>query len=385
VLSKVEKIVAEEQDNAGCCRVLMPTIQPAKLWQESGRYDDYGKEMLRIRDRHDREMLYGPTHEEVITDVMRQFLKSYKQLPLNIYQISWKFRDEIRPRFGVMRGREFLMKDGYSFDVTKEDAVVAYKKVVLSYLKTFQRMGLKAIPISANSGAIGGNLSHEFHIMADTGESEVFYDCEYDTLHSDRIKFEDIERIYSAADEKHDASTCPVPAERLKVARGIEVGHVFHFGTKYSRSMGLSVIGSNGEPFYPEMGSYGIGVSRLVAAIIEANHDKNGIIWPTSVAPFLIGIMTTNWQDAQMAARAEELYHEMLKRGVDVLYDDRDERAGVKFADMDLVGIPYQIVVGAKSAEGMFEWKDRRTDERVYLTSEEVLNRVDKETEFLAK
>jgi prolyl-tRNA synthetase len=374
VLSKIEKIVAEEQDKAGAHRILMPTIQPASLWKESGRYDDYGKEMLRIKDRHNRDMLYGPTHEEVATDVMRQFLKTYRQLPVNVYQITWKFRDEIRPRFGVMRGREFLMKDGYSFDVTKEDAVVAYKKVVMSYIKTFERIGVKAIPVRADSGAIGGDLSHEFHVVAETGESEVFYDCEYDSARN--ITFEDIERMYSAADEKHDPATCPIPQERLRLARGIEVGHVFYFGTKYSKSMGLSLAGRNGELVYPEMGSYGIGVSRLVAAVIEANHDKNGIIWPVSVAPFRFGLITTNWQDASIVDTANELYQKMLEHGADVLYDDREERAGVKFADMDLIGIPFQIVLGTKCADGIFEWKERRTGERADLSMEELLNKV---------
>jgi prolyl-tRNA synthetase len=377
VLSNLERIIAEEQDKAGCHRILMPTIQPASLWKDSGRYEDYGKEMLRIKDRHGRDMLYSPTHEEVATDIMRQFLKSYKQMPLNVYQIGWKFRDEIRPRFGVMRGREFLMKDGYSFDATKDGGIAAYKKVVISYLKTFDRMGLKAIPIRADSGAIGGDLSHEFHVVADTGESEVFYDCEYDTLSANTITFSDIERIYSAADEKHDPENCPIPKEKLRTARGIEVGHVFYFGTKYSESMGFSVVGRDGETIYPEMGSYGIGVSRLVAAIIEANHDKNGIIWPASVAPFKLGIITANWQDPFIAESAENLYQKLLERGVDVLYDDREERAGVKFADMDLIGAPAQIILGTKCNDGIYEWKDRRTGERGDLTLDALLNRVE--------
>ncbi|MDR1208688.1 MAG: proline--tRNA ligase [Holosporales bacterium] len=377
VLAKLERIIADEQDKAGCHRILMPTIQPATLWRDSGRYDDYGKEMLRIKDRHGRDMLYSPTHEEVATDIMRQFLKSYKQMPLNVYQIGWKFRDEIRPRFGVMRGREFLMKDGYSFDVTKDAAVAAYKKVVISYLKTFERMGLKAIPIRADSGAIGGDLSHEFHVVADTGESEIFYDCEYDALSANTMSFDDIERIYSAADDKHDPANCQIPTEKLRTARGIEVGHVFYFGTKYSKAMGLSVVGRDGEAIFPEMGSYGIGVSRLVAAIIEANHDKNGIVWPASVAPFKFGIITASWQDPSIVDIAEDLYQKMITRNVEVVYDDREERAGVKFADMDLIGIPFQIVLGAKCNDGIFEWKDRRTGERMDLTLEALFNKVD--------
>jgi prolyl-tRNA synthetase len=377
VLEKLESVIADEQNKAGCHRILMPTIQPAALWRESSRYDDYGKEMLRIKDRHGRDMLYSPTHEEVATDIMRQFLKSYKQMPLNVYQIGWKFRDEIRPRFGVMRGREFLMKDGYSFDVNKEGAVAAYKKVVISYLKTFERMGLKAVPIRADSGAIGGDLSHEFHVVAETGESEIFYDCEYDALSANSMSFEDIERIYSAADEKHDPVSCHVPTEKLRTARGIEVGHVFYFGTKYSKAMGLSVVGRDGEAIFPEMGSYGIGVSRLVAAIIEANHDQNGIIWPAPVAPFQFGIITASWQDSSVVDIAEDLYQKMVARNVEIVYDDREERAGVKFADMDLIGIPFQIVLGAKCNDGIFEWKDRRTGERMDLTLEALLNKVD--------
>lgn len=376
VLSKLDRIIAEEQDRIGAQRIAMPSIQPAKLWQESGRYDDYGREMLRMKDRHDRDILYGPTHEEVVTDIARQFVKSYKQLPLMLYQIGSKFRDEIRPRFGVMRGREFLMKDGYSFDLTHEGAVNAYKRVVLAYLKTFARMGLRVIPVAANTGPIGGNLSHEFHVMAETGESEVFYDAAYDVLAAENITFEDIKRLYTAADEKHDPATCPVPADRLKHARGIEVAHVFSFGTKYSKAMGLSVIDSQGQPFYPEMGSYGIGVSRLVAAIIEASHDEAGIIWPKTVAPFLFGLVTVS-PDPDVKTCAEDLYNQLLARGIEVLWDDRDERAGMKFADMDLIGLPYQIILGTKVKDGTFEWKDRSTGARQFLSKEELLNQID--------
>ena len=377
VLSKIENIVAQEQDRIGCSRILMPTIQPAKLWQESGRYDDYGKEMLRIKDRHDKDMLYGPTHEEVITDLAKSFLKSYKQLPAIFYQIGWKFRDEIRPRFGVMRGREFFMKDGYSFDVDEKGAIESYKKIVLSYLRTFKRMGLRAIPVRADTGAIGGNLSHEFHIMASTGESEIFYDKSYDAIDVDNINFETIENVYAASDEKHDPKNCGVPEEMIKSARGIEVGHVFYFGTKYSKSMNLSVAGSDGKPFYPEMGSYGIGVSRLVAAIIEANHDENGIIWPESVAPFKIAIITAKNQDPKSKEIAENLYLKLLDMNIDVIFDDRDERAGVKFSDMDLIGIPHQIIIGSKTIEdGIFEWKVRRTGSREDLSLDQVLKKV---------
>lgn len=376
VLSKLDRIIAEEQDRIGAHRISMPTVQPAKLWQESGRYDDYGREMLRMKDRHDREILYGPTHEEVVTDIARQFVKSYKQLPLMLYQIGSKFRDEIRPRFGVMRGREFLMKDGYSFDLSREGAVSTYQRVVLAYLRMFARMGLRAIPVAANTGPIGGNLSHEFHVMAATGESEVFYDAAYDALAAENITFEDIERLYAAADEKHDPETCPVPSDCLKHARGIEVAHVFYFGTKYSKAMGLSVIDSQGQPLYPEMGSYGIGVSRLVGAMIEASHDEDGIIWPKAVAPFLIGLITVG-PDPVVKARAEALYARLEARNVEVLWDDRDERAGMKFTDMDLIGLPYQVILGAKAKEGVFEWKDRKTGERQFLSEGELENQVE--------
>jgi prolyl-tRNA synthetase len=377
VLSKIERIIAEEQDTIGAHRILMPTVQPAKLWQESGRYDDYGKEMLRIKDRHDREMLYGPTHEEVVTDLARQFIKSYKQLPVMFYQIHWKFRDEIRPRFGVMRGREFLMKDGYSFDVTREAAVETYKNVMSSYLRTFARIGLRAIPVRADAGAIGGDLSHEFHVIAQTGESEIFYDSDYDKiLLNGEITFADINELYTAADEKHDTETCPVPKERLRSARGIEVGHVFYFGKKYSASMGLFVIGKDGNAFYPEMGSYGIGVSRLVAATIEANHDENGIIWPDAIAPFHVGLITIKRQNTSIQNVVESLYGTLLNMGLEVLYDDRDESAGIKFADMDLIGVPYQVICGLKSIDGIFEWKERKTGKRLYFSQDELLNKL---------
>lgn len=376
VLAKLDRIIAEEQDRIGAHRLSMPTIQPAKLWQESGRYDDYGREMLRMKDRHDRDILYGPTHEEVVTDVARQFIKSYKQLPVMLYQIGSKFRDEIRPRFGVMRGREFLMKDGYSFDLDREGAVATYKKVVLAYLKTFARMGLRAIPVAANTGPIGGNLSHEFHVMAETGESEVFYDAAYEGLAADAITFEDVEQLYTAADEKHDPATCPVPAERLRHARGIEVAHVFYFGTKYSKAMGLSVVDRQGQALFPEMGSYGIGVSRLVGAIIEASHDEAGIVWPEAVAPFTVGLISVS-PDEAVKAKAAALHEALEARGVEVLWDDRDERAGLKFADMDLIGLPYQVILGTKVKEGVFEWKDRKRGARALLSETELMNRID--------
>lgn len=375
VLQKIENIVAEEQNRIGCHRVLMPTLQPASLWQESGRYEAYGKEMLRFKDRHDREMLYGPTNEEVITDIVRQYIKSYRALPQILYQIGWKFRDEIRPRFGVMRGREFLMKDGYSFDLDYEGAKASYEKIFQSYLTTFRRLGLTAIPVQADSGAIGGNLSHEFQIVAPTGESTIYYDAEYDQLSDEDITLARLRNLYAAADEKHDPFQCPIPLERLKTARGIEVGHIFYFGTKYSKAMNLTVQGHKGEIIVPEMGSYGIGVSRLVGAIIEASHDDNGIIWPDSVAPFHIGLISAKTDDAQLEAAATSLYQQLSTRGFDVLYDDRSERMGVKFADMDLIGLPWQIVVGNKTIEnGTVELKNRKTGERQDLSVDACLN-----------
>lgn len=367
VLQNIERIVAEEQDRIGCHRVLMPTLQPATLWQESGRYEDYGKEMLRFKDRHEREMLYGPTNEEVITDIVRQYIQSYRQLPQVLYQIGWKFRDEIRPRFGVMRGREFFMKDGYSFDLTYEAAKETYKRVYESYLVTFKRMGLTAIPVRADSGAIGGDLSHEFQIVAPTGESTIYYDAAYDALTTEQMTFDHMQHLYAAADEKHDPNNCNQECQ-LKTARGIEVGHIFYFGTKYSKAMNLSVTGPNGESIIPEMGSYGIGVSRLVGAIIEANHDEHGIIWPDSVAPFHVGLMNAKSGDEAADALAESCYQKLRKAGIDTLYDDRTERPGVKFAHMDLIGLPWHIIIGAKSLEsGTVEVKNRRTNERANM------------------
>ncbi|MGB8275655.1 MAG: proline--tRNA ligase [Alphaproteobacteria bacterium] len=379
VLRRVEQIVREEQDAAGCQELLMPTIQPAELWRESGRYDDYGKEMLRITDRHDRDMLYGPTHEEVITDVFRAYVKSYRDLPKNLYQIQWKFRDEVRPRFGVMRGREFLMKDNYSFDLDAEGARRSYDNMYAAYLKTFARMGLKTIPVRANPGAIGGNMSHEFHILAETGESAVFYDAAFDTMEvsTDPAGLEAVQSLYAAADDEHDPKACPVPLERLRQARGIEVGHIFYFGTKYSAPMGAVVTGPAGEPITVEMGSYGIGVSRLVGAIIEASHDEAGIIWPESVAPFRVGIINLKAGDAKCDETSDRLYAALVQSGIDVLYDDRSESPGVKFADMDLVGLPWQVVVGPRGIKsGTLELKQRRGGAREELSVDSFLTRI---------
>jgi prolyl-tRNA synthetase len=362
VLEKIEQIICEEQDRIGCHKVLMPTIQPAELWKKSGRYDAYGKEMLRITDRHGREMLYGPTNEEVITDLVARYVKSYRSLPLVLYQIQWKFRDEIRPRFGVMRGREFLMKDGYSFDLTYEAATTTYKKTFESYLRTFKRMGLTAIPVRADTGAIGGNLSHEFQIVAPTGESTIYYDKQFNDLSADEMTFEGVGNLYAAADELHKPEDCPLSEDRLCTARGIEIGHIFYFGTKYSAPLGAVVATAEGQTIPLEMGSYGIGVSRLVGAIIEASHDEKGIIWPEAVAPFTVGLINLKVGNPSVDALADGLYTQLKNQGIDVLYDDRDERAGTKFAEMDLIGLPWQVIVGEKALEsGLVELKHRKT------------------------
>ncbi|HUB15033.1 MAG TPA: proline--tRNA ligase [Acetobacteraceae bacterium] len=390
VLKNIERIVRQEQDACGAQELLMPTIQPAELWRESGRYEDYGKEMLRITDRHDRDMLFGPTNEEMITDLFRQSIQSYREMPQILYHIQWKFRDEVRPRFGVMRGREFLMKDAYSFDMDYAGAVVSYRKMMLAYMRTFQRLGLKAIPMEAESGPIGGELSHEFIILAPTGESQVYFDAafeEIDYLSRGAGGFshdsaDDLHRFftlmttnYAATDEKHDpAEWEKVAPERRREGRGIEVGHIFHFGTKYSRPMNCTVTAPDGSKVHPEMGSYGIGVSRLVGAVIEASHDDAGIIWPDSIAPFKAAILNLRKGDAACDAICEALY---AKLGRDALYDDREERAGAKFADADLMGHPWQLIVGPRgAAAGKVELKRRATAERAELTPEEAMVRL---------
>ena len=379
VLAKVEHIVADELNKAGCVQVLMPTLQPTELWKESGRYDALGKEMLRFQDRAERELLYSPTNEEMIVDIFRSYVKSYKSLPLNLYQIQWKFRDEVRPRFGVMRGREFLMKDAYSFHTDVDDAVREYWKMYDVYHQIFKRMGLQTIAVSAETGAIGGDLSHEFHVLAETGESAVYYDKKFDELREGKITLSGDEqrKLYAAADDMHKPEKCSVPAESLRTARGIEVGQVFFLGNKYSKAMGVTVAGADSAPVTPEMGCYGIGVSRLLGAIIEASHDENGIIWPASVAPFDIGLINLRAGDAKCDALCNSIYEALSGRGKDVLYDDTDERAGGKFASMDLIGLPWQLVVGPKGAEkNMVELKNRKTGEKVELSVEAALERL---------
>ena len=386
VLDKIEKIVREEQNRAGALEILMPTIQPAELWQESGRYDDYGAEMLRIVDRHERNMLYGPTNEEQITDIFRAHVRSYKALPLNMYHIQWKFRDEVRPRFGIMRGREFLMKDAYSFDLDGDKARAAYNRMFVSYLKTFARMGLTAIPMEANTGPIGGDMSHEFIILAETGESGVFFHKDWMNINldadidynADLQPFVDkFTSLYARADDMHDAENCPVAADDLMSLRGIEIGHIFYFGTKYSETMGATVSGPDGKPVPVHMGSYGIGVSRLVGGIIEASHDDKGIIWPDAVAPFGVAIVNLKPGDALCDGEADRLYQQFDNAGLEPLLDDRNDRPGAKMASMDLIGIPWQIVVGPRGMENnMVEVKRRKTGETAEMSPDSAVTKI---------
>ena len=383
VLKKIEQIVREEQDATGAQELLMPTIQPADLWRESGRYDDYGQEMLRITDRHERDMLFGPTNEELITDIFRSSIRSYRQLPRNLYHIQWKFRDEVRPRFGIMRGREFLMKDNYSFDLDKDAARHSYNKMFVAYLRTFDRLGVKAIPMVADSGPIGGDMSHEFIILADTGESEVYCHADYldFTTPDASIDYEgDLSPIiehwtshYAATDEKHDVARfeAEVPGDRRIATRGIEVGHIFYFGSRYSEPMGATVMGADGVEVPVEMGSYGIGISRLVGAIIEASHDDDGIIWPAAVAPFHVGLINLKVGDTDCDGTVAGIYETLRGAGVEVLMDDSDGRAGGKFATMDLIGLPWQLIVGPRGLKsGVVEVKERRTGARQELSIE---------------
>ena len=390
VLEKINNIIREEQNRAGAQEILMPTIQSADLWRESGRYDDYGKEMLRIKDRHDRDMLYGPTNEEMVTDIFRSYVRSYKDLPLNLYHIQWKFRDEVRPRFGVMRSREFLMKDAYSFDIDFEAAKAAYNRMFVAYLRTFERVGMKSIPMRADTGPIGGDLSHEFIILAETGESAVF--CHRDFLNLDvpgaDVDFFDDEAVagivndwtthYAATEEMHDETVWNGVAEEDRVAaRGIEVGHIFHFGSKYSTPMDAKVTGPDGKDHFVSMGSYGIGPTRLMAAIIEASHDENGIIWPAAVAPFDAALINMKAGDAACNAACDTIYAALGEAGFDVLYDDTEQRPGAKFATADLIGLPWQIILGPRGVEaGEAEIKSRKTGERIIVPLADVVARL---------
>ncbi|MBM3618386.1 MAG: proline--tRNA ligase [Alphaproteobacteria bacterium] len=379
VLDKVETIVSEELEKAGCVRLLMPTLQSTDLWKESGRYDALGKEMLRFNDRHERELLYSPTCEEMIVNIFRTFVKSYKQLPLNLFQIQWKFRDEIRPRFGVMRGREFYMKDGYSFHSSLEDATREYANMYDAYHAIFKRLGLTSIAVAADSGAIGGNLSHEFQVLAENGESQVYYDPAFDDIRDGKLNVtsEQMRELYAAADELHDPAKCPVPADKLRTARGIEVGHIFLLGTKYTDAMNVDVTDADGKPLRVQMGTYGIGVSRLLGAIIEASHDEGGIIWPENVAPYQVGLINMRANDEECTKAAEEIYSKLHLAGVETLYDDTDDSAGKKFAGMDLIGLPWQLVVGPRGVKsGVVELKNRKTGEKVEVSFAEAIERV---------
>jgi prolyl-tRNA synthetase len=391
VLRNVERIVHEEQARAGHLPLLMPTLQSADLWRESGRYDAYGQEMLRITDRHEREMLYGPTNEEMITDIFRSHVSSYKDLPLTLYHVQWKFRDEVRPRFGVMRGREFLMKDGYNFDLDREGAIHAYNRHMVSYLRTYERMGLTAIPMRADSGPIGGDDTHEFLVLASTGESEVFLDSavtdlrlgarevDYDDRDAVAAVCREFTTLYARTDETHDAALFEqaVPEERRRVARGIEVGQIFYFGTQYSEPMGATVTTPDGRKVPVHMGSHGIGVSRLLGAIIEAFHDERGIVWPEGVTPFHVGLVNLRQGDGAADAACEGLYKALRARGLDPLYDDRDARAGEKFAAMDLIGLPWRITVGPRGLQnGVVELTSRRTGESEEMSPEAAVDRV---------
>ncbi len=370
VLKNIEQIVREEQDKAGANEMLMPTIQSSDLWVKSGRYEDYGKEMLRIKDRSGRDMLYGPTNEELITDIFQTYITSYKELPKNLYHIQWKFRDEVRPRFGVMRGREFLMKDNYSFDINEESAKISYNNMFKAYIKTFQRMGLTPISLRAETGPIGGNLSHEFQILANTGESTLYYDKKLESLDPENLDSDKLQSYYAAVDDQHDENNCPIKKEDLKISKGIEVGHIFYFGTKYSEKLNAYVQDQDGKRIAVHMGSYGIGVSRLVGALIEANHDEKGIKWPKSVAPFKLSIVNLTSNDQNCTIIALDYYSFFMNNNIDTLYDDRNCSIGKKLSDNDLIGTPIQVVLGKRDiSDGVIEIKDRllNTSEKIKI------------------
>ena len=367
VIKNITRIIEEEMNNLGGLQVSMPLIQPADLWKKSGRETDYGEEMLRMQDRHKRDMVFGPTHEEVVADLVKGYVKSYKDLPLILYQIQTKFRDEIRPRFGVMRGREFIMKDCYSFASTEEEAKILYNKIYLGYFNIFKRLGLSSVAVQADTGAIGGNMSHEFHVIANTGESKLYYDKKLDLLDKDDINLEELKNIYAATEDMHNPKTCDVLQENLTENRGIEVGHIFYIGQKYSNALGarfMNIMGKE-ESFY--MGCYGIGVSRLVGAIIETCHDDKGIIWPENVAPFAVGLVNLHVGDKACDEICKKLYDSLENDSV--LYDNRkDKSAGEKLSTMDLIGLPWQIIVGKRMAkDNKVELKNRKTGEKNIL------------------
>ena len=369
ILMKITNIIQQELDKIGCLQITMPTIQPASLWIESGRYENYGKEMLRMKDRHENNLLYGPTHEEIVTDIFRQNIHSYKDLPKNLYQIHWKFRDEIRPRFGVMRAREFFMKDGYSFDIDFDSAKQTYNKMYEAYFNIFHKMGLRVIAVKADNGAIGGNLSHEFHILSKVGESILFYDKNFDEIITKNgAKASQLQKIYAAAEEKHNLDECPLKPEEITSSRGIEIGHIFYFDDKYSKSMKAKLLDNQGKEFYPKMSSYGIGVSRIMAGIIESSHDKNGIIWPKSITPFDFGLVNLKIEDNQCSKISEEIYELLRSKDIEVLFDNTKASIGEKLSKMDLIGLPKIITIGPKALkEGKVEIKDRKTGEKILI------------------
>ncbi len=385
VLEKITEICRQEMIKAGANEILMPTLQSAEIWKESGRYDDYGKEMLRIKDRNNRNLLYGPTNEELVTEIFRTHVNSYKQLPLNLFHIQWKFRDELRPRFGVMRGREFLMKDAYSFDVDYNNSIKSYNIMFIAYMQLFKKMGLKAIPMKADTGPIGGDLSHEFIILADTGESEVYVDKQLLNFEDSCLKInynEDLQEevnkftsLYAATEEKHDTINFDDKNNNLIKTRGIEVGHIFHFGQKYSLPMKATISDRKGENIPVFMGSYGVGLSRLVAAVIEANHDQKGIIWPKEVTPWDYNIINLKCGDIDCDKICSELHNVMNNNEIKVLYDDTDERVGAKLARSDLIGLPYQIIIGPKGIKDqLYDLKCRKSGNVSRLSYDELLS-----------
>ena len=375
VLKKIEEIVRDEQKNSGAIEILMPTIQPADIWIKSGRYEDYGKEMLRIKDRSGRDMLYGPTNEELVTEIFQSYITSYKDLPKNLFHIQWKFRDEIRPRFGVMRGREFLMKDNYSFDLDFESAKKSYNNMYRCYLRTFLRLGLTPIVLKAESGAIGGNLSHEFQILANTGESTLYYDKDLENINPANANINELQKYYAAVDEEHNPKKCPINESQLKISKGVEVGHIFYFGTKYSEKLNAFVQTKSGNKVPVEMGSYGIGISRLVGAIIEAFHDDKGIKWPKKITPFFASLINVSMKDKLSSDTSNDMYNKFINNNIDILYDNRDVGLGVKFSDSDLIGVPFKIIIGPRDIKNnIVEIEDRNTGNKTTLSVDEAFN-----------
>tara|TARA_B000000460_G_scaffold74512_1_gene51557 strand:- start:1401 stop:2684 length:1284 start_codon:yes stop_codon:yes gene_type:complete len=369
ILKKIEDIVRKFHNLYGCQELLMPTIQSSNIWKKSERYNDYGPEMLKFYDRNKKELLYGPTNEELITEIFKEYIKSYKDLPKNLYQIQWKFRDEIRPRYGVMRCREFLMKDNYSFDLTKKDAEKSYDNMFKCYLEIFKEIGIKVIPVKADSGAIGGDLSHEFHLISDSGDTNILYDKKLGDIDKIDIvnSFNLLRNLYSVTDDEYKKKQ-DLGENKLIKTKGIEIGHIFYFGTKYSEKLGAYVLDEKGEKNNIEMGSYGIGISRLVAAVIESSHDDKGIIWPKSISPFDIGLINLNIKNKDLTKASDDIYDYLKKNNIDVLYDNSSERPGEKFANMDLIGLPFQIILGEKSLkEKCFELKNRKTNKIIKI------------------